>query len=143
MKNKILRKIYAAIILLLIGLLVNSCAKKIVFETSAIVPAARGTVKVKKDNNNNYAIKIFIRNLAEVKRLTPSKSAYIVWIETGLQPAKNIGKIASDSKIFSKKLKASFETVSSTKPTKIFITAEDDERTQYPSYQTILTTNYF
>jgi hypothetical protein len=143
MKNKTLSLIYTVITIAITSLIMCACAKKIAFQTSEIVPAARGDVKVKKDNNNNYAIKIFIRNLAEVKRLSPPKNAYIVWMETDQQPAKNIGKIDSDNKRFSNKLKASFESVSPTKPTKIFITAEDDASTQYPSYQIILSTNNF
>ena len=78
-----------------------------------------------------------------MKRLSPPKTAYIVWMETDKQLVKNIGKIDSDNKMFSNKLKASFENVSPTKPTKIFITAEDDVSTQYPSYEIILTTNNF
>jgi hypothetical protein len=143
MKNKITKTILSITTLLIVTIFFSACAKKITFQNSAITPAARGTVKVKKDNNNNYAIKVFIRNLAEVNRLSPPKKAYIVWLETNQQPAKNIGKIDSDNKRFSNKLKASFETVSPTKPTKIFITAEDDASTQYPSYEIILTTNNF
>jgi hypothetical protein len=40
-------------------------------------------------------------------------------------------------------LKASFETVSSTKPTKIFLTAEDDASIQYPGSQVVISTNNF
>jgi hypothetical protein len=143
MKNIVSKKVYSILTITIISLLLNACAQKIAFQNSVSVPAARGSVKVKKDNNNNYAIKVFIRNLAEVKRLSPPKTAYIVWMETDQQLVKNIGKIDSDNKMFSNKLKASFETVSPTKPTKIFITAEDDVSTQYPSYQIILTTNNF
>lgn len=131
------------VILFFSTLLLLSCSKKIQFQNSSIVPAARGSVTVKIDNNKNYIIKIFIRNLAEVNRLSPPKKAYIVWMETDNQIPKNIGKIDSDNKMFSNKLKASFESVSPTKPTKVFITAEDDISTQYPNYTIILTTNNF
>ncbi len=143
MKNKISTTIFSAFTVVTISLIFTACAQKISFLQSAVTPAARGTVKVKKDNNNNYAINIFIRNLAEVNRLTPPKKAYIIWMETNQQVAKNIGKIDSDQKMFSNKLKASFGSVSPTKPTKIFITAEDDAGTQYPNNQIILTTNNF
>lgn len=143
MKNKISTTIFSAFTVITISLIFTACAQKISFLQSAVTPAARGTVKVKKDNNNNYAINIFIRNLAEVNRLTPPKKAYIIWMETNQQVAKNIGKIDSDQKMFSNKLKASFGSVSPTKPTKIFITAEDDAGTQYPNNQIILTTNNF
>jgi hypothetical protein len=121
----------------------NSCSTKQAFLTSSVVPAARGSVKVKKDDNKNYHIDIRIDNLAEVKRLQPPKQSYVVWMESYDQGAKNIGQISSSSSLLSSKLKASFETVSSTKPSKIFITAEDDVNTQYPGTQVILSTNSF
>jgi hypothetical protein len=120
-----------------------SCARKVTFLTSPIVPAARGFVKVKKDNNKNYLIKVEVTNLAEVSRLQPSRSTYVVWMETDEQVTKNIGQIKSSSGIFSSKLKASFETVSSSKPSKIFITAEDDAERQYPGMQLVLSTDKF
>jgi hypothetical protein len=121
----------------------SSCARKISFQTSSVVPAARGDVKVKKDNNNNYSIQVSLNNLAEPKRLEPSKNTYVVWMETSDNVTKNIGQINSSTGFLSNKLKASFETVSSTKPTKIFLTAEDDAGIQYPGTQVIMTTNDF
>lgn len=53
-------------------------------------------------------------------------------METEDASVKNIGQIKSDSKFLSSKLKASFETVTPFKPTKIFITAEDNANVQYP-----------
>lgn len=55
-----------------------SYATKVAFQTSTIVPAVRGDVKVKKNDNKNYLIKIELENLAEVSRLEPSKKAYVV-----------------------------------------------------------------
>ena len=121
----------------------SSCARKVSFQTSSVVPAARGNVKVKEDNNNNYNIQISLSNLAEPKRLQPSKNTYVVWMETDNNVTKNIGQINSSTGFLSGKLKASFETVSSTKPTKIFLTAEDDAGIQYPGTQVVLTTNDF
>lgn len=120
-----------------------SCARKTSFQTSSVVPAARGDVKVKKDDNNNYQIKIKISGLAEVKRLEPSKQAYVIWLVSDEHITKNLGQINSSSNLLSKNLKASFETVSSVKPVKIFITAEDDASTQYPGSIVILSTNNF
>ncbi|HEY1114161.1 MAG TPA: hypothetical protein VGE66_11400 [Chitinophagaceae bacterium] len=121
----------------------SSCARKVSFLTSSVVPAAEGTVKVKKDNNKNYDIKIEINNLAEPDRLEPSKKTYVVWMDTDDNVTKNIGQINSSTGFLSSKLKASFETVSPVKPNKIFITAEDDGNIQYPGSQTILTTTNF
>jgi hypothetical protein len=137
--NTILAIVAAMIVLFFF----SSCARKISFQTSSVVPAARGDVKVKKDNNNNYSIQISLNNLAEPKRLEPSKNTYVVWMETSDNVTKNIGQINSSTGFLSNKLKASFETVSSTKPTKIFLTAEDDASIQYPGTQVIMTTNDF
>ncbi|MFZ1786004.1 MAG: hypothetical protein WAU23_12440 [Ferruginibacter sp.] len=120
-----------------------SCASKASFQTSSVVPAARGDVKVKKDGNNNYQIKIKISGLAEAKRLEPAKQVYVVWLESEGHNINNLGRINSSSSFLSKKLKADFETVSSIKPIKIFITAEDEASVQYPGTHIILTTNNF
>lgn len=137
-KNTLLFTLVIAVFILL-----NSCAKKINFQTSQVVPAARGTVKVKKDDNKNYGIKINLWNLAEAKRLPTSEKTYVVWMESDQQAVKNLGQLNSGRSRLSKKLKASFETVSPVKPTKIFITAEDNSGVQYPGNELILTTNGF
>jgi hypothetical protein len=121
----------------------TSCAKKMAFMASSIVPAAQGTVKVKTDNNKNYAIQIEIDNLADPGRLTPPREIYVVWMETGQETAKNLGQIKTSSSMFSKNLKASFETVSSVKPIKIFITAENDPNVQNPDWEVVLSTARF
>jgi hypothetical protein len=128
-------------IVLVIGLIIflGSCSRKIAFQTSSVVPAAEGTVKVKKDNNNNYHIEVEITNLAEPNRLQPPKKTYVVWMETDLEPTKNIGQINSSSGFLSKRLKASFDAVSAIKPTRIFITAEDDGTVQNPGMQVLST----
>ena len=123
--------------------LFSSCARKMNFQVSQVVPAAEGTVKVKKDNNKNYEIKIELTNLAEPNRLLPSKNIYVVWMESHDNDTKNIGQINSTTGFLSSKLKASFATVSSLKPTKIFITAEDDAAIQYPGTQVVLSTSAF
>lgn len=128
---------------ILMTLSLGACARKMTFLTSAIVPAARGDVKVKKDNNSNYVIKIKLTNLAEVKRLEPSRHAYVVWMESDGSVIKNLGQINSSSNMLSKTLKASFETVSSSRPNKIFITAEDEASVLSPGSMVILSTSSF
>jgi hypothetical protein len=135
--------VFTVAVAALVMIYLSSCARKINFQSSSVVPAARGDVKVKKDNNNNYNIQISLSDLAEPKRLQPSRSTYVVWMETASNTTKNIGQINSSTGFLSGKLKASFETVSSTKPTKIFLTAEDDASIQYPGEQVVLSTNDF
>lgn len=121
----------------------GSCAHKITFLNSSVVPAARGYVKVKKDNNKNYNIEVKLLYLAEVNRLEPSKETYIVWLVTENEVIKNIGQVKSSTSFMSKELKGSLETVSAFKPSKIFITAEEYADTQVPGSKVVLTTERF
>lgn len=127
----------------LVLVLFEGCAKKTYFQTSTVVPAARGYVKVSKDGNSNYVIKLELSNLAEVKRLDPPKESYVVWMESDGNPTKNIGRVNSSSSLLSKRLTVSFQTVSAIKPSLIFITAENEANAQYPSGSKILTTGNF
>jgi hypothetical protein len=117
--------------------------KTVSFNTSTIVPGAEGTVKVKKDKNGNYNIDVNIDNLAEPKKLTPAKKTYVVWLETQEKGVKNIGQINSSSSMFSKARKASIETVSSYKPVRIFVSAEDDGGIEEPGTTVVLATDSF
>ncbi|PKP48430.1 MAG: hypothetical protein CVT92_16140 [Bacteroidetes bacterium HGW-Bacteroidetes-1] len=128
---------------ILLVLTLNSCATKANFLSSSMVPAANGTVKVKKDKNHNYRINIQISNLAESNQLSPPKDTYVVWLVADNKAAKNIGQIVSETGFMSKKLKASFETITSFKPSKIFLTAEDDANVQYSYSEAVLTTGDF
>jgi hypothetical protein len=121
----------------------SPCGAQADFLISSVVPAARGYVMVTKDKYNNYIIKINVSNLAEAGRLTPPKNTYVVWMVTDKDSAKNIGQIRTTTSLLSKKLKASFETKSSFKPLRIFITAEYDPNLQYPNSKVVLTTKEF
>jgi hypothetical protein len=118
-----------------------SCARKMSFQTSPVVPAAEGKVKVKKDNNKNYSIDLDVKRLAEPKRLSPPRNTYVVWMETKENGTKNLGRLNTSSGLFSSTLKSSLQTVSPYNPRSFFITAEDDEHIQYPSGQVVLRTN--
>lgn len=116
----------------------SSCSTKAQFLSSAVVPAARGTVQITKDFNKNFVVKIKLQDLAGSDRLTPPRSTYVVWLITADDRAKNIGQINTTNS-----LNADFETVSAFKPSKVMITAEDEANVQYPTYsETVLTTDF-
>jgi hypothetical protein len=129
--------------MLIIAFSLSACTKKIAFLTSSVVPAARGYVYIKTDKNKNNVIDVHLTELAEVQRLQPARQTYVVWMLTDHDITKNIGQIKSSTGMMSKQLKASFETVSSFKPVKIFITAEDNADIQYPSSLIVLETDKF
>lgn len=120
-----------------------SCSHKIGFMPSTMVPAAQGNVKVSKDDNNNYKIAVSLVNLAPPERLQPPHSTYVVWIETAQNGMQNIGQINSSSGLLSKTLKASLNAVSPYKPTRLFITAEDNGAIQFPGSIRVLSTDSF
>jgi hypothetical protein len=121
----------------------SSCNAQANFLTSSVVPAARGSVTVKKDKYNNYVIKVDLKNLSEAGRLQPPKNTYVVWMVTEDNITKNIGQIKTQKKFLSKKLSAKLETKSSFRPVKIFITAENDPNLQLPESEIVLTTENF
>ena len=135
------RFVYITSFVLLI--LLSSCARKINFTNSTIVPAARGTVEVKKDKNNNYAIDIDIRHLAEPNRLPEPKQLYVVWVESADNGIQNIGQLKTSTGLITETLKASMKAISPYKPTRVIITAEDQANIQSPGNYIVLNTTTF
>jgi hypothetical protein len=116
-----------------------SCSNSLNFVPSTIVPGAEGKVKVKTDKNRNYAIDVNVRNLAEPSLLTDPKANYVVWMETQNNGTQNLGRLIISRGLFSKAMKGSLVTVTPHTPIKFLITAEDQADAQYPSSQTVLT----
>jgi hypothetical protein len=124
------------------SILLFSCGRKVAFLPSTMVPAATGVVKVNEDQNNNYAIRLNVTNLAAPGRLSPAKDSYVVWVETEENRAQNMGRLRSKKGLFSKAWKGELETISTAKPVRVFITAEDNVNPQYPG-EIVLNTRLF
>jgi hypothetical protein len=62
---------------------------------------------------------------------------------TNEDKTENVGQLISSSGILSKGMKASFKTVTSSKPIKIYITAENDGNITIPEGEVVLTTDNF
>lgn len=99
-----------------------------------MVPAATGTVHVKRGKNNpNMDLDIKVKNLALPGSLTPPANEYIVWIEPhGDQPLKQ-GAIGVDGK-----LQGELKTQTTAKNFNVIITAERSEAVTSPSGPVIL-----
>lgn len=137
------RIVFSVAVVVLSVFLLQSCARKLAFEKSPVVPAAEGWVKVKKDKNNNYNLDLSASRLADSKRLMPAKEMYVVWVDTEKNGTQNIGQLKTSSGLLSRTLKSSLETVTPFKPTRVFITAEDVATIQYPSGVVVLSTGVF
>ena len=118
------------VLLLIFLATLGSCSTSVKFPVSSIAPAAEGVAKIKKDKNNNYAMELSVKYLANPERLNPPRKHYVVWISTDRDKSINLGMLVSDNKN-----KASLKSVSSSKPTQIFVTAEDAGDVKWPGSQ--------
>ncbi len=130
----------AGFIIMISILILSSCSQKMTFGTSSVVPAATGSVKIKKTNNDNYQVDVKTTHLAKPQNLTPPRDVYVVWMKTEDNTVKNIGMIKSSSGLLSSTLKGELQATATSKPTSFFITAEDDGNIQYPGNQVVLQT---
>lgn len=144
MKTTILsqKKIMTSALWLLVVGVLFSCAEKVSFTNSSVVPGAEGTVTIKEDKNANYLIDVAVVNLAKPDQLTPPKQTYVVWMESA-DGIKNLGQINTTDGLFSKTMKASLETTMPYRPNRIFITAEDQATPGYPGMQVVMETEPF
>jgi hypothetical protein len=135
-----MKKIHVLLTLLFSAFLLSSCAPKMIFGISTITPGAEGYAKVTTSKNGNYVLQVKVINLTEPQRLTPMKRVYSIWAETDMGSAKNLGMMKVSTGLFSKTYKGEFKTVCITKPTRVFITAEDNGDAQYPGPIVVLKT---
>ncbi len=125
------------VILLAFLMTLGSCATNVKFPVSPIAPAAEGAATIKKDKNQNYVIELTVKYLTNPDRLIPPKQFYVVWIETDDGTNMNLGMLVSNNTN-----KASLRSVTSSRPSKIFITAEDAGDANIPSNQEVFRTEY-
>lgn len=107
--------------LVVMTILVVSCAQKTRFPISTVTPAADIVAVRSEDSNGNTMLKITAKNLAAVDRIASPKKAYVVWIVTERDGARNIGKLVNKNTRTSK-----LETLIPNYTTEVFITAEED-----------------
>ncbi len=125
---------------LAVMLVLSSCAQKMNFVSSSVVPAAEGSVKIRKDNNKNHTLQVSVAHLAPSDQLSPPQNTYVVWMVSERNGTHNIGQLKSSGGLFSKTLKASLKTITPFNPTSFFITSEPNGNVDYPGYPIILST---
>lgn len=108
--------------LILITVLLASCASTSNFPVSSLVPAADITAKFQKIGKGNYMVTITANNLAASERLNPAKQAYVIWAVSDFGNIRNVGNFVQKNAV-----KATYKASFPYKPKEIFITAEDDE----------------
>ncbi|MBD3725368.1 MAG: hypothetical protein IE891_11510 [Flavobacteriaceae bacterium] len=123
-----MKTIYNFCTLMMMLLLVTSCATKATFPVSDLVPAADISAKKKTDSNKNITLEITCKNLASPDRLNPSGNNYNVWVVTKEYGIKNVGQLIVDNA-----KKSSFKTVTPFDFDEVFITVEDQGDLKYPT----------
>lgn len=115
---------------------------------TATTPAAapeeiKDGMQIKRDASGNYVIQLVIKDMQPVKLMKPAKEGYVVWIVNETNTTTSIGTIEGANTWTDKKDKTTFEATSALKPTKIFITAETDLKTEKPGTQVVWSTKNF
>jgi hypothetical protein len=116
--------------MLLVGMVASSqgYAKKYPLAATAVVPAARGKIETGKDKNGNTKLKLEAEHLAEPGKLSPPKTAYVVWLQEKNAAPETQGQLRVD-----KNLKGTFETTTPLKSFDVFVTAESDPASKQPN----------
>ncbi len=135
--------LFKALLSLLAGCLISACVGTTDFLTASILQRPQGHVKVKMDQDSNYIIQIYLKNLIRARELQPAKLSYVVWMVSDRGITKNIGNLKYSTNIFSNTLKSTFRPASPIKPVRIYITAEDDPGIQYSNTEIVFSTSTF
>ncbi|MGO2102648.1 MAG: hypothetical protein ACTH3E_06335 [Psychroflexus halocasei] len=120
--------------------ILTSCSNTVEFPVSDVIPSSEAKAVVKKDDNENYQIKLEIDNLTEPDRLNPPKKYYIFWAETE-HGSQNLGQIKVKEAMLSSKKYAKLETSTPHKPLRLVISAENEVDKASPGTFTVLEAN--
>lgn len=100
---------------------------------TGLTPAAMGKVNTDNDRNGNTGVEVEVKHMATPQSLTPSKTAYIVWVQPRGKEPEVLGALRVNSD-----LEGSLKASTPYKDFDIFITAEDNPRPDAPSGMVIL-----
>jgi hypothetical protein len=100
---------------------------------SDLIPSATGKVEVKEDDNGNRRIKVRVYHLVDPERLNPARSGYIVWIEPKGKDPEPLGMLKVD-----KDWKGELEGTTPSKSFSVFVTAEENPKSERPEGTEIL-----
>lgn len=125
---------FAMVVLLAFLWPFGSSGKKYDMQANNSVPAASGTVTVKRNKNNkDTTLDIKVSNLASPSSLTPAEGTYIVWVKPNGDPPEKEGAIGVGNN-----LNGELKAVTTAKNFDVFITAEAGETVTQPSGPEVL-----
>jgi hypothetical protein len=101
------------------------------------MPAAQGTVKFAKADNNNISIYLVVKYMTEPQKLQPAASVYVAWVRADKDAAaQNIGALEVNAR-----RKGSLKTVTPLHAFELFVTAEANGQIQAPTGHRIVWAN--
>jgi hypothetical protein len=103
--------------------------------TTDVIPAAVGKVKVAKEKDGNTKVKVEVSHLAQPDTVFNDASTYVVWLKPEAGTAQNVGVLSLD-----KDLKGQLETKTAFKDFQVIVTAERDSNVTSPSQQSVMNT---
>jgi hypothetical protein len=109
---------------------------KIVMNSSQSVPAAKGVIHASHDNNNNTKLEITVHYLAQPGALTPSASAYVVWLHPDNDTPQNKGELK-----IGKDRNGSLAILTPLKRFAIYVTPEQSAQATAPTGEHVLSAN--
>lgn len=107
--------------------------RKVQMMAGNVTPGARGTVQVDTGNNGNTTLDVKAQSLAPPSSLTPAENAYVLWIQPPDQAPQNEGQIKVDHHE-----NAELHTKTAYRRFRVFITAEQNAKTQMPGGPKVL-----
>lgn len=113
------------------------CAGPEKLSASSSLPAAEGTLRCSKAANDNTAIDLKVKHLANPDRLTPPAAVYVVWTKVDKDAApQNIGALEVDSDLVGR-----LKTVTPQRRFELFVTGEATGQAPSPSGEPVLWAN--
>lgn len=101
---------------------------------SSALPAAEGTLTCAKAANDNTAVDLKVKHLANPDRLTPPAAVYVVWTKADKDaPPQNIGALKVDGDLTGR-----LETVTALRRFELFVTGEATGQAPAPSGEPLL-----
>ena len=108
-------------------------AKTYPMTASNEVPGATAQLQVAKEKDGNIQLEVKANGMAKPGRLTPAAKSYVVWVEQeGSQP-KSQGELKVGNNH-----KGDLKTATTFHTFNVFVTAETDSQTKFPSEQVVL-----
>lgn len=108
-------------------------AKDYPMTASNIVPGATAQLRVANEKGGNSQLEVKANGMAKPSRLTPAAKTYVVWVQQEGSQAKSQGELKVGNNH-----KGDLKMATNLHTYNVFVTAETDSQTKFPSDQVVL-----